>query len=376
MSTTIVSTNNEVQDSCHKIANVNGENLFMSFGSAWHGKGATTDSLFNLAFIRENKPNLLSEVIHRPCKAEVNGEEILISNVNAIIFHQPDGTEKFFEARSAIDSRPIVQPEEWLQMLEDVFGSFGAKFSSVGYLYGGETFFVSAELPEGFSIAGDEHKSFFNAVDGYTGFQTSQIFGSQERCVCRNTVRANWESSQNKFSLNHTGNLRSRIDQLMLGFKAIVAARPAAIALLERATTVAISPSVAINRVLDSIFGEAGLNVNVTLEECGNIELAAQKRLKIGYTSIEYAKMVGLVGKQVAKRDKVFADIMANYESDTCKTARGSAYSAYQAITEYANFGLASKQTDRQAGNDFLSLANGKASALNDAAWNVLVNAV
>lgn len=380
----IVSVNNTnvaVDDSCHKIANVDGLNLFISYGSAWHGLGRETDSLFDLTFIREVFPEMLNTIDHSPCWADVNGERVLISDVNAIIFRQPNGQEKFFESRSANDSRPIIQPEELLTMLEDSFKRVNAKFSSVGYLYGGETFFVSAELAEGFSIAGDEHKSYLSAIDGYTGLQTLKLFGSAQRAVCANTCRSTWSASTDKFQLNHTGDLKSRVEQLVLSFKAIVDARPKAIELLNQSTAIQINPSVAINRVLDSIFGIAGLNVNVTLAESLDVTAAAQKRLyaignKTDFSPIDHTKMVGLIGKQISKRQSVFDSIMNNYESTTCQTARGSAYSAYQAITEYANYGIASKKTDRQQGNDFLSLATGKGGELTDAAWNALVVAV
>lgn len=383
----VVSTNNTnvaVNDSCHKIANVNGLNLFMSHGAAWHGLGRDVDSLFTLEDIQSEFPELLYEIEHRECYADVAGERIKIDGVNAIIFKSKDANgdsfEKFFESRSATDERPIIQPVELLTMIESAMKGFGAKFSSVGSLYGGETFFTSCELPSGFSIAGDDHKSYLVAIDGYSGMQCLQLMGSDHRAVCRNTCRSAYAGSKNKFSLNHTGNLSSRVEQLILGFQSIIAARPAAIELLRLSTERTISPSVAINRVLDSVFGVPGLNINVTLAETLNVTQTAEQRLfaldKTSYSPIEHAKMVGLIGKQIAKRDSVFNSIMNNYESDTCKTARGSNYAAYQAVTEYANYGIKSKQTDRQAGNDFLSLATGKGGELTDAAWNALVVAV
>ena len=357
--------------SCHKIANVNGLNLFMSNGKAWHGLGMEVDSNFVLSDIKETFPQLIYEIEHRPCFAQVGGENVRIDGVNAIIFKN-EGFEKFFEARSATDDRPIIQPVETLNLLEDTFKEFGAKFSSVGSLYDGETFFVSAELPVGFEVCGDDHLSYLNVVDNFTGMAGYQMFSSDFRVVCRNTAKAAWLASDKRFQLNHTGEMASRIEQLALGFREIVAQRPKAIELLRNAAKYAINPSVAINRVLDAVFGAPGLNINVSAIEMADVRMAAVNRA-IELKTSEIDKVEKLIVKQVNKRNGVFDKIMSNYESKTCETARGTAYSAYQAITEYANYGIESKKTARQAGNDFLSLATGKGATLTDAAWNALI---
>lgn len=373
----IINVNNVASVGCDAISNVKGLNLFMSNGAAWHSKGMEVDSLFTLEDIREVFPELLYEVEHRPVYAQVGGEQVKIDGVNAIIFKGNFGGlpfEKFFESCSASDTRPIMQPAEILTMLEDAFKEFGAKFSSVGSLYNGETFFVSAELPNGFQICGDDHTSYLNAVDNYSGMGRQKLFSSDFRVVCKNTAKAAWESSQSKFQLNHTLNMKSKVESLILGFREIVANRPAAIELLRQSTKYAIAPSVAINRVLDAIFGAPGLNINVKLSEMADVRNAAVNRA-ISLKSNEIDKIEKLIVKQVAKRQSVFDAIMENYDSATCQTERGSAYSAYQAITEYANFGIESKKTDRQAGNDFMSLADGKGATLTDAAWNQLIAA-
>ena len=346
----------------------------MSNGRAWHGLGMEVDTNFDLADIKETFPQLIYEIEHRPCFATVGGENVRIDGVNAIIFKN-EGFEKFFEARSATDDRPIIQPVETLNLLEDTFKEFGAKFSSVGSLYDGETFFVSAELPAGFEVCGDDHLSYLNVVDNFTGMAGYQMFSSDFRVVCRNTAKAAWLASDKRFQLNHTGEMSSRIEQLALGFREIVAQRPKAIEMLRNAAAYAINPSIAINRVLDAVFGAPGLNINVSALEMADVRMAAVNRA-IELKTSEVDKIEKLIIKQVNKRNGVFDKIMSNYESKTCETARGTAYSAYQAITEYANFGIESKKTARQAGNDFLSLATGKGACLTDAAWNNLIMAV
>ena len=366
----IVKKNNQEQTGCHEISFVDGLNLFMSHGKAWHGLGWEVDSLFQLEDIREIFPDLLYEIEHRPCYADVGGERVQIDGVNAVIMKM-NGFEKFFESRSATDERPIVQPEETLDMLETAFSKFGAKFSSVGALYGGETFFVSAELPEGFSVAGDDHLSYLNAIDNFTGMQRFQLFSSTFRTVCRNTARAGWESSTKKTALNHTANMKLRLADIIAEYEAIVAARPAAIELLKNATKVMVNPDSWINKVLDKVVGAAGLGIGISAAEMIDLELAAKIRFPNANPD-ELIKAANLLRKQKDKRETAFADILDRYHSNTCETARGSMYSAYQAVTEYANFGLKSRNTDRQAGNDFLSLANGKAAVLTDTAWEML----
>jgi hypothetical protein len=367
----LISKNNEASDNgCDKIANVDGLNLFLSNGKAWHGKGWTVDRNFTLQDIQDIFPDLLYNVEHRPCFSDVNGERVQITDVNAIIMKM-NGFEKFFESRSATDSRPIVQPVETLEMLETAFSKFGAKFSSVGALYGGETFFVSAELPEGFSVCGDEHISYLNATDNFTGMQRFRVFSSFFRVVCRNAARAAYNCSTNKSATNHTGDMKTRVTDIIAEFECLVAAQPAAIALLQQSAAVHVCPELFVNKVLDSVSGQAGLGINVTLAETFDTLAAARNRFPKANAD-ELEKAESLIVKQIAKRDVVFKDILNRYNTVTCNTARGSVYSAYQAVTEYANFGMKSRETERQAGNDFLSLADGKGARLTDAAWHQL----
>lgn len=381
----IVSVNNSVvalNDSCHKISNVDGINLFLSHGSAWHSLGMELDTLFDLETIREVLPALLYTIKHVPCFAQIAGQLTQITDVNAIVMQmqREDGTtfEKFFESRSAKDTRPIIQPEETLQLFEDVFSKYGAKFSTVGSLYNGETFFVSAKLPSGFSVCGDEHSLHLNAIDNYTGENSLNVFDSSTRIVCNNTAKIAMGESREMRKLKHTGDLKNRLAEIVASFDGMIARQPAAIELLRQSTKVQIAPNVAINRVLDAVFGAPGLNINVLASEMQNVEQSAKNRLESAKMtgSDNLAKMQILLGKQVIKRQRVFDDILGRYFSATCENERGTAYSAYQACTEYANFGIGSKKTDRQVGNDFLSLANGKGATLTDAAWNTLIVAV
>lgn len=366
----IISKNNNAEAGCHEIANVDGLNLFISNGKAWHGLGWETDRNFTLDDIRDIFPDLLYTVEHRPCFADVGGERIQIKDVNAIIMRM-NGFEKFFEARSATDDRPIVQPEETLQLLEDAFSKFGAKFSSVGSLYGGETFFVSAELPEGFQVAGDDHLSYLNATDNFTGQQRFRLFASDHRVVCRNTARSSWGMSEKRISLNHTENMKNRLNEIIEEFEAIVAARPAAIELLKAATKIQVRPDDFINKVLDQLVASPGLGVNVTQLEMADAMQAARNRFPKANDN-EILKAANLIRKQTEKRERVFEDILTRYNSPTCETARGSVYSAYQAVTEFANYGLKTRETANQLSNQFMSLAAGKGATLTDVAWRQL----
>jgi len=368
----IIKKNNNLVGGCHELAHVDGLNLFMSHGRAWHGLGWETDQTFTKQDIEDIFPDLLYRIEHRPCFADVGGNRIQITDVNAIVMVM-NGFEKFFEARSATNDRPIIQPAETLEMLETAFAKFGAKFSSVGALYGGETFFVSAELPTGFQVAGDDHLSYLNATDNFTGQQRFKLFSSDFRIVCRNTARAAWAEATKSWSTNHSGDMKSRIAEVITEFESIIAARPKAIELLTRSAKVNIAPEVFVDRVLDSVTGVLGLGVAVTKAETLNTELATMQRFP-KLEGEQFAKAHNLLIKQARKRQDVFDDIMERYASSNCDTARGSVYSAYQAVTEYANYGMSTRETANKMSNQFMSLADGKASKLTDAAWDIMTS--
>lgn len=377
----VVSFNNEVGsvDSCDKLSNVNGKNLLMSFGPAWHGKGLNFSRLFSLSDIVEHFPELLYTIEHLPCFSYIGGELTQINGVNSIVFSSTDGNgnkyQKFFEARSASDKRPIIQPVEALEMLETIFAKFGAKLSTVGSLYGGETFFVSAQMVGGYKVMSDDHIWNLNYLDNFVNLAGLAFFGSDTRIVCRNTAKSSWQSGFQKTKIIHKGDIKSRMTDAMQAFEKIIALHPKHVELLEASAHRMVNHYSVIDRVLDACLGIGGLNVNISSDEMRDIPAAAAARANaLGLSSRDdVARMEVLLGKQFKKRNSVVSDILTRYESSTCETARGSAYSVYQALTEYANYGLESKNTDRADGNQFLSLASGKASLLNDAAWNLVV---
>ncbi len=358
----------------HEIANINGIDLFMSYGTAWHGKGIVRDSLFSRADVIES--GIVPTIEHRQVTAIVGGASVIVPDVNAIIVSVA-GQESVLGSCMASDARPIIQPSDWLEMLEAVFSKFGAKFSSVGSLYNGETFFVSAQMQGGYQIMGDDHIWHLNALDNFSGKTRARFFGSSIRQVCENTAKEAWSEGFEKVSFIHRGKdeMKNRVNDAMASFEAIILNHPKNVELLRQSTQIGINPVVAIDSVLDACLGAPGLNINIRSQEAKTPSKTALDRCSLlGLSdSDSVAKMQTLVGKQIIKRQSVIDAILENYHSETCATARGSVYSAYQAVTEYANYGIASKKTDRQSGNDFLSLANGKGAYLTNAAWSNLI---
>ena len=196
-----------------------GTHSFASHGEkAWHGLGQVVEKamtseeaikLANLGYEVEK-----TEIYAGIAKSEVddNGE------MHGGIIYSPY-KERFATYRTDNDevlglvgSRyQIIQNKEAFSFFDAIIDKGEAIFETAGALGKGERIFVSAKLPNDFTVKGEECNKYILLTNSHDG-SSSIIAGlTTIRVVCNNTLQASLRSLENKVSIQHTSSAKDNL---------------------------------------------------------------------------------------------------------------------------------------------------------------------
>lgn len=328
----VINENALQNDSCHAIPTINGKPMIVTYGQSWHGGGTVVDSLFSKENLLEIRPDMACEYSHVGAGIIVDGVAHDISGVLGLVMDfdghkivHPDG----FPAR---DSRPIFQPEEHLDMFELALKKFDAKLTSVGYLFGGTRFFVSAELGRTDIVPGDPVLNFVNLVDDYIGRHALQMGANDHRIVCKNTAQAAMSSGQKWAKIKHTKNAKTRFNEILqslLDWSNAYEIRNEKLKSFSQCQLDSKEVIDYVNSVLDATADK--MNIAETTETVDSV-------IQSEFDSVEkYASAVKKMAKKIERRENLRDSILNRFESETCSGS--SLWSIYNAITEEATHG-------------------------------------
>ena len=105
----------------------------------------------------------------------------------------------------------VVQNREAYDFAQALVDDHGANIVSAGGLYGDRRTFVTLQLPDPIRISDDPHIPYLvltNSHDGSTALTTAI---TPVRVVCQNTARAALSQARHKWSARHTAGVTSRI---------------------------------------------------------------------------------------------------------------------------------------------------------------------
>ncbi len=281
-------------------------------GVPWHGLGTPADGLMTAAEVLE-KAGLDWVVEPRP-----------------IFIAGPDGEPQPIESHRAMvrvtDNSVLgvvgrrftpVQIVETMSVLDDLVDDGGGKYDTAGSLWDGKRVFVSMELPKHIKVRGDssDYLSYILAINGHDGGQAFEIIRTTVRAVCNNTVEAAKSSALARYTARHTPGVTLRVGEIREALALTFAELETTEQLLNSLTRVKVSETRA-KEVLLKVF---------PLKEAGTAEA------------------------DLAASD--FAAALNNWHSTETldDKLRGTAFGLYQAIIEYADFGLNYRKADNRA---------------------------
>jgi phage/plasmid-like protein (TIGR03299 family) len=193
---------------------VNGKVAFMSaVQPAWHGKGQILDKAATSAEAIE-AANLDFDVAMQPVFTSISsaeGDSINIEIPNRYATYRTDTNDVFGVVGSRYE---IVQNKEAFSFFDAIVGEGAAIYETAGALGNGETVFISAKMPDHIRIDGNdiiENYVFLNM--NHAGKGAIQAMITPVRPVCANTVALALKNCTHKISIRHTKSAKEQLEQ-------------------------------------------------------------------------------------------------------------------------------------------------------------------
>lgn len=108
----------------------------------------------------------------------------------------------------------VVQNIDNADFLNAIADESGAVFETAGSLNGGRNVFVTMKAPEGLMIGGqDAVDLYLVATNSHDGSSTFKVAATPTRVVCANTLRVGLAGAVATFSTRHTSGAKGRIEE-------------------------------------------------------------------------------------------------------------------------------------------------------------------
>jgi phage/plasmid-like protein (TIGR03299 family) len=198
-----------------------------------------------------------------------------------------------------------LQNEEHAQFLNSLADASGATFDTAGSLRGGRQVFVTMRMPQHLRIGGTDRVDLnIAALNSHDGTSAFRVLVTPVRVVCANTQHAALRDHVSSWSIRHTRNAKAAVqaarDCLGLTFAYIEAFQTQAEAMIDTTTTDA-----QFFDLVADIFGTPDPDAPARVHRTG------------------------------AQRQRTLAHLW--HDADTQSGIRGTAWGAYQAVTEYVD---------------------------------------
>lgn len=178
-------------------------------GVPWHGLGNPLADLVDATAMRAAS-GLDWVVDQRPLfTTGIDGQSVKVEGKVANIRATDD------QVLGVVGDRYKIIQNEALFDFSDALLDAGAVYETAGSLRNGKRVFISMEVPEGVSVAGDNGavKSYVLVTNGHDGLHPMRAVITPVRVVCQNTLNAALGSVRSSFTLRHTAKMEGRVAQ-------------------------------------------------------------------------------------------------------------------------------------------------------------------
>lgn len=237
-----------------------------------------------------------------------------------------EDTREVFDVVGA--SYEVVQNEEAFGVLDEYRGVLGARFGCAGTLARGRVAWLQMQLPEGFSVDGDEHELHLIVDTSHDGKRAVRCAITPVRLACLNQMNLALKRATQRWSVRHAGGASVRLAEA---------------------------------------YNAAGL-VEGYVEEYGRVS-----RQLLGYKLSERSLaglLDGLLPDRPSKEREVAAITRLALEAPTNEFGRGTGYAALNAVREYYDH----ERPQRTTESAFIGASTGVNKRMSDRALEALLN--
>ena len=137
------------------------------------------------------------------------------------LIRRSDTLQNFAVMRKRYTSIPM---DEMFRPFHSMVQEFGATYEGAGLIDGGKKTWISAKLPNGFSLQSrpdDKVENRIMALGTNDGTKRNAYFGIGSRIVCNNQMRTIMQNAnESDYWISHTKNWEQRLEQAQKGFHA------------------------------------------------------------------------------------------------------------------------------------------------------------
>lgn len=360
----------------HKSAKTGKIQLLVSGVPSWHELGIRLDGQFSGS-------RGLDEIGRRTIGKSQGGYLDSFGQFVAVdgsYYLVSDDNDRHVSANAVGDRYSVFQDHECVEMLERVGAKFGAKFESMGILNGGEKFFASISLPDDFEVSQGDSLYDRVLVRNSHGLESLLLCDTTTRVVCQNTVVRATKNARNKFAIRHSLNMRQKLERVESAMHQ---------ALLSSASYQQAARKMHLTPISDPIpFFDQVLDTQDLLDCVVGITSAEAKLGADGILATmldidqqERERKAKQIERAIKKRQSILDELCERYNSERNAGGYGeTVWSAYNAVTEYANHGQRynspqeGSTTDPnryRAENRLDSILSGKADTISQSAYSV-----
>lgn len=201
----------------------------------------------------------------------------------------------------------VIQNSEAFQVLNDIAGQSGAHFETAGAIQQGKRVFVSMKMPETLMLDSETEdiELYLLASTSHDGSQALTLAVTPVRVVCTNTLVMGLGTARRTFSIRHTNQARERMEQ----------ARRA---------------------------------LGLTVRYSEQFAVQANAMLHYPYSRVEYIGLVDelnpqphgedITERQMRNWETTRENMIGMWSTDTQAEVVGTAWGAWNAIVEYADW--------------------------------------
>jgi phage/plasmid-like protein (TIGR03299 family) len=110
------------------------------------------------------------------------------------------------------DSYEVIQNNEAFSFFDSIVERGEAIYQTAGALGKGEKIFITAKLPEDILVHGEQIENYLLLTSGHDGKNAIQAGFTSTRVVCQNTLNAALRGLQNKVTIMHFKNAKSKLE--------------------------------------------------------------------------------------------------------------------------------------------------------------------
>lgn len=282
----------------------------------WHREGIILDNYPKSIDEAIVAAGLNWEVKQVPVQVRVGGKLHKAKNVVANVRVDPVTGEVEFLGVVTKKYKP-VQNREAFEFLANVYGT-ELLFETAGELGTGQRVWVLMKLPNWVTIAGDEHVAYAFVSNSHDGKSSVMSACTPVRIVCQNTLNAALRGVQRSYTIRHMGDMSSKIAEARNVLGVTVDYYEQFKSVGDQLGLAKVGDRKAKN-IIESIFPyneEKGDRAAKNVDEARRVVMEVFKTG--GSTALEY-------------------EGISNY--DTRGNAPGTAWSLYNSVTEYADWG-------------------------------------